>query len=128
VYVERIHAPHNQCLGFRRSSRRFLAPAGRRVVCHLSPAPPLLFPAPLRLFLQEGLQEAQAALLEGDPSVQGQIDMFQASLQAVQANPGVVQGWAVWTNEGGDDSKGVCGREAHARMLAMNLRCIVYLI
>ena len=48
--------------------------------------------------------------------------------QAVQANPGVVQGWAVWTNEGGDDSKGVCGREAHARMLAMNLRCIVYLI
>jgi hypothetical protein len=89
---------------------------------HAGPVPP---PHPVH---QDALREAEAAALLGEHGVQGQVAVFSSSAQAVRANPGLAQEWAKWPEHGGDDSRGVCGREARARLQSLGLRCIVYLV
>jgi hypothetical protein len=86
------------------------------------------FPAP-----QQARALAAADVAGGDEGAAGQLSLFAAGVAAVRAQQALVESWSATASvsggdDGGDGGLGVCGAEAEARMGALQLKCVVYLL
>ena len=71
--------------------------------------------------LEMAVADVATAEEYGETGVEGQVSVFHASLNSVDANADVVKQW--WS-----DSVMMCGRPAIARMQQLGLKCAAYLL